>query len=160
MQIIFNSSPLIFLSKLNYLDQFIESVDIFYIPHSVADEIVAKSDPASQAVQTLIDAGHLKIRAASLVQLTNSLSQRLGKGESEAIALGVELQADYVLLDDATARREARRLGLTVRGTLAVIKKLHLSGKISIESQNQLYQRLIDVDFRIKRSLFDQIFSG
>lgn len=51
--------------------------------------------------------------------LSNSLNQRLGKGESEAIALGIQLKAGYVLLDDSTARREARKLGLNIKGTLA-----------------------------------------
>jgi len=87
------------------------------------------------------------------------LNQRLGKGESDAIALGIELEADYVLLDDSTARREARRLGLTIKGTLAVIKKLSKNGTISIESLNDLYQQLMKIEFRVKRSLFDQIFS-
>jgi len=64
----------------------------------------------------------------------------LGKGESEAIALAIELNPDYVLLDDSTARREAKRLGLNIKGTLAVIKKLSKDGKISIESLDKLYQ--------------------
>ncbi len=159
MQIILNSSPLIFLSKLGYLNQFIESSDNFYIPQSVADEVGAKSDPASQNVQALINTGSLHVRASNLTTLTNSLNQRLSKGESEAIALGIELNADYVLLDDSTARREARRLGLTIKGTLAIIKKLSKDGKISIESLDGLYQKLIEIEFRVKRSLFDQIFS-
>ena len=159
MQIVINSSPLIFLSKLSYLNQFVESPDNFYIPQSVADEIRAKLDPSSQAVQTLINSGNLQIRASKFINLVNSLNQRLGKGESEAIALGIQLKADYVLLDDSTARREARRLGLNIKGTLAVIKKLSKDGKISIESLDNLYQRLMEIEFRIKRSLFDQIFS-
>jgi predicted nucleic acid-binding protein len=159
MQIIINSSPLIFLSKLNYLNLFVESPDDFYIPQSVADEIKAKSDPSSQTVQALINAGNLQIRASNLITLVNSLNQRLGKGESEAIALGIELNTDYVLLDDSTARREARRLGLNIKGTLAVIKKLSKDGKISIESLDKLYQQIMTIEFRVKRSLFDQIFS-
>jgi predicted nucleic acid-binding protein len=159
MQIVLNSSPLIFLSKLGYLNQFAESSDNFYIPQSVANEIGAKLAPASQTIQTLINSGNLQIRASNLTPLVNSLNQRLGKGESEAIALGIELNADYVLLDDSAARREARRLGLNVRGTLAVIKKLNKDGKISIESLDDLYQRLMEIEFRVKRSLFDQIFS-
>jgi hypothetical protein len=46
MQVVINSSPLIFLAKLGYLNQFIDSSNDFYIPQSVADEIGAKSDPA------------------------------------------------------------------------------------------------------------------
>jgi predicted nucleic acid-binding protein len=160
MQIVLNSSPLIFLAKLGYLNQFLESSDTFYIPQSVADEIRAKSDPASKTVQALISSGKLQVLASNLTTLVNSLSQRLGKGESEAMALGTELNADYVLLDDSTARREAGRLGLRIRGTLAVIKKLSIDGKISIESLDELYQRLIAIEFRVKRSLFDQIFSS
>ena len=158
MQIVLNSSPLIFLSKLNYLNQFVESPDDFYIPQSVADEIKAKSDPSSQTVQALINSGNLQIRASKLITLVNSLNQRLGKGESEAIALAIELNPDYVLLDDSTARREAKRLGLNIKGTLAVIKKLSKDGKISIESLDKLYQQLMEIEFRVKRSLFDQIF--
>jgi predicted nucleic acid-binding protein len=159
MQIVLNSSPLIFLAKLSYLNQFIEYPDDFYIPQSVAEEISAKSDPASQTIQTLINAGKLQVRTSSLITLLNSLNQRLGKGESEAIALGIELNADYVLLDDSTARRDAKRLGLSIKGTLAVIKKINKDGKISIESLDSLYQQIIEIEFRVKRSLFDQIFS-
>ncbi|MBD2413653.1 hypothetical protein FACHB389_15395 [Nostoc calcicola FACHB-389] len=158
MQIILNSSPLIFLSKLNYLNQFVDSPDDFYIPQSVADEIKAKSDPSSQTIQALIDSGNLQIRASKLITLVNSLNQRLGKGESEAIALAIELNTDYVLLDDSTARREAKRLGLNIKGTLAVIKKLSKDGKISIKSLDKLYQQLMEIEFRVKRSLFDRIF--
>jgi len=159
MQIVLNSSPLIFLSKLGYLNQFIEPPDNFYIPQSVADEIEAKSDPASQTIQALINSGNLQVQASNLTALVTSLNQRLGKGESEAITLAIELNADYILLDDSTARREARRLGLNIRGTLAVIRKLSKDGEISIGSLDDLYQRLMEIEFRIKRSLFDQIFS-
>jgi predicted nucleic acid-binding protein len=159
MQIVLNSSPLIFLSKLGYLNQFIESLDNFYIPQSVADEIEAKSDPASQIVQALINSGNLQVQASNFTSLVTSLNQRLGKGESEAITLAIELNADYVLLDDSTARREARRLGLNIRETLAVIRKLSKDGQISIRSLDNLYQRLMEIEFRVKRSLFNQIFS-
>ncbi|WP_256871742.1 DUF3368 domain-containing protein [Nostoc sp. TCL26-01] len=141
------------------MNLFVESPDDFYIPQSVADEIKAKSDPSSQTVQALINFGSLQVRASKLITLVNSLNQRLGKGKSEAIALAIELNTDCVLLDDSTARREARRLGLNIKGTLAVIKKLSKDGKISIESLDELYQQLMQIEFRVKRSLFDNIFS-
>jgi predicted nucleic acid-binding protein len=159
MQIVLNSSPLIFLSKLGYLNRFVEPPDVFSIPPSVADEIGAKSDPASKIIQALIDVGSLQVQVPNLQALAISLNQRLGKGESEAIALAIELNTDYILLDDSVARREARRLGLNVRGTLSVIRKLWQDGKIRIENLADLYRQLNEIDFRVKRSLFDQIFS-
>ena len=45
----------------------------------------------------------------------------LGAGEAEAIGLAQELHADYLLIDERKASLIARRLGLTVTGTLTVL---------------------------------------
>jgi Cu/Ag efflux protein CusF len=45
-----------------------------------------------------------------------------------------------------------------VRGTLAIIRKLNLEGKITIDNLDELYQQLMAMNFRVKRSLFDAIF--
>lgn len=159
MKVVFNSSPLIFLSRLEFLDIFLDSADDFYLPNFVAEEISAKSDAASQQVKALIDADKILVKEIQLLSLANRLNMRLGRGESEAIALGTELQTDYIILDDFAARKEATRLGLNVKGTLAVIKKLQIDGKIIISSTDQLYQDILAMNFRVKRSLFDAIFS-
>lgn len=158
MKVVFNSSPLIFLSRLEFLDTFLDSSNEFYLPAFVAEEISAKSDEVFQQVKALIDSSTIAVREIELTSLANSLNMRLGRGESEAIALGIELQTDYIILDDFAARKEATRLGLNVKGTLAVIKKLQTDGKITIDSLEQLYQNLAVINFRVKRSLFDAIF--
>lgn len=158
MQIVINSSPLIFLAKLDYLGQFLDYPDDFYVPQSVTDEILAKSDPASQMVQAFLGSGVLQVYGVALSNLAQSLNQRLGRGESDAIALGIQLNADYVLLDDLAARKEAIRLGLTIKGTLAAIHKMNRDRKIIVDDLDDLYARCIEMDFRIKRSIFNQIF--
>jgi predicted nucleic acid-binding protein len=157
MQIVINSSPLIFLAKLDYLDQFLAYPDDFYISQSVADEILAKSDSASQIIQAFVSSGVVQVRAVSLINLAQSLNQRLGRGESDAIVLGIELNVDYILLDDLAARKEAIRLGLTIRGTLAAINKMRRDGTIIVDSLDALYARFVEIDFRVKRSIFDQV---
>ena len=158
MKIIFNSSPLIFLARLHLLEIFVHASDEFYLPEFVIEEIKAKQDEASEYIQRLIDDNKIEVRANNLISLASSLNARLGKGESEAIALCTELQADYVVLDDFAARKEAMRLGLNVRGTLAIIRKLNSEGKIAIDNLDELYQRLMAINFRVKRVLFDAIF--
>lgn len=158
MKIVFNSSPLIFLARLNLLEIFIDASNEFYLPEFVIEEIKVKQDEASEYIQRLIDENKIEVRATNLISLASSLNVRLGKGESEAIALCTELQADYVVLDDFAARREAMRLGLNVRGTLAIIRKLNSEGKIALDNLDELYQRLMAINFRVKRSLFDAIF--
>ncbi len=159
MKVVFNSSPLIFLSRLEFLDIFLDSDDDFYLPNFVAEEISAKSDAASQQVKALIDVDKILVKEIQLLSLANRLNMRLGRGESEAIALGTELQTDYIILDDFAARKEATRLGLNVKGTLAVIKKLQVDSKITIGSTDQLYQDILAMNFRVKRSLLNTIFS-
>ena len=109
-------------------------------------------------INTLITENKLLVQKVKLVSLANSLNERLGIGESEAITLGIELQPDYIILDDFAARKEAIRLGLNVKGTLAVIRKLQLNGKINISDLDILYQQIRNVNFRVKREIFDSIF--
>jgi predicted nucleic acid-binding protein len=109
-------------------------------------------------INTLITENKLLVQKVQLISLANSLNERLGIGESEAITLGIELQPDYIILDDFAARKEAIRLGLNIKGTLAVIRKLQLNGKINISDLDILYQQIMNVNFRVKREIFDSIF--
>jgi len=160
VKIVFNSSPLIFLARLDMITDVIEyfDPDNLYFPTAVADEIAVKSDQASISIGHLIERHRLEVKEIHLLSLANQLKQRLGKGESEAIVLGIELQTDYLILDDAAARKEAMRLGLNVKGTLALIRKLKQEGKITLDNMDEFYQRLMRINFRVKRILFDQIF--
>ncbi|WP_427161850.1 DUF3368 domain-containing protein [Aliinostoc sp. HNIBRCY26] len=158
MKIVFNSSPLIFLSRLDFLDLFLETEAQFLLPKSVQEEISAKQDKSSSDISALISENKLLVQEVQLVSLAHRLNERLGIGESEAITLAVELQSDYIILDDFAARREAIRLGLNVKGTLAVIRKLQIEGKISISDVDRLYKNLREVNFRVKREIFDSIF--
>jgi hypothetical protein len=49
------------------------------------------------------------------------LTADLDRGESETLALAVELRADVVLLDEKEGRRMARRLGLRPFGVIGVL---------------------------------------
>ncbi len=158
MKIVFNCSPLIFLSRLDFLEIFINDDHQFYIPPSVQLEINAKPDQASGCINRLISNQQLVVREIKLLSLANRLNERLGRGESEAISLAIDLQADYIILDDFAARKEAKRLGLNVKGTLAVVRKLHLEGRINISDFDVLYQKITEINFRVKREIFDEIF--
>lgn len=159
MKIVFNSSPLIFLSRLDFLEKFLAIDDDFYLPKTVQIEINVKQDQATDDIQKMIDNEKLIVQEINLISLANRLHDRLGKGESDAIALGIELQTDYIILDDYAARKEARRLGLNVKGTLAVICKLLKEDKIIIDDLDSFYQKIRKINFRVNREVFDSIFN-
>lgn len=56
--------------------------------------------------------------------------EELDPGESEAIALALELHADAVLIDERKGRTLAHEFGLTVIGTLGVLRQAKLAGLI------------------------------
>ncbi|WP_253852363.1 hypothetical protein ACQY1Y_20150 [Microcystis ichthyoblabe FBCC-A1114] len=87
MKIVFNSSPLIFLSQLGFLEKSLDSNDNFYLPATVQQEINAKQDQSSETLNKLINQQKLIILNIKLISLANSLNERLGKGESDAITL-------------------------------------------------------------------------
>ena len=158
MKIVFNSSPLIFLARLDFLELFLQYDYEFYLPEIVRIEINAKPDRASNYVNIAVANNSLVVKQIKLASLANSLNERLGRGEAEAISLATELQSDYIILDDFAARREAMRLGLKVKGTLAIIKKMLADEKITIDNLDQFYQKLLQIKFRVKRSVFEAIF--
>ncbi len=145
--------------KLQFLELFLDSDDEFYIPAAVLEEIQAKSDEVSLVILPLVEVGKLTVASTGLLSLVNRLNLNLGRGESEAITLATELQADFTILDDRAARKIAINLGLNVKGTLAVIQKLIQEDKITINNFDELYQRLRQINFRISRSIFDTVFS-
>lgn len=63
--------------------------------------------------------------------LDPGLAASLDAGETEVIALALELRADLVLVDEASGRLAARRLGLVVTGTLGVLLKAKGAGRIA-----------------------------
>ena len=158
VKIVFNSSPLIFLSRLDFLELFLQYDYQFYVPEVVIKEINAKQDEASKYVNNVVANNGLTIEQINLLSLAESINERLGRGEANAIALATQLQSDYVILDDFAARREAMRLGLNVKGTLGIIRKMMADDKVKIDDLDQFYQRLLQIKFRVKRSIFQAIF--
>jgi predicted nucleic acid-binding protein len=159
MKVVLNTSPLIFLTRLELLETFLSQTGEYFTAQAVFDEIQAKEDEVSLSLKTIFAHQKIEIKPIQMSVLANSLNQRLGRGESEAMTLALELNANYIILDDFAARREASRLGLQVKGTLAIIKKLQQDGQITIDNREELYQRIISIGFRVKRSIFDDIFA-
>jgi predicted nucleic acid-binding protein len=159
MKIVFNTSPLIFLTRLDLLEHFLSQAEKYFARQAILDEIQAKQDGVSLSLKKIFTNQKIKIQPIQMTTLANSLNQRLGRGESEAITLAMELNADFIILDDFAARREASRMGLQVKGTLAIINKLRQDGQITIDNLNDFYQQLTNIRFRVKRSIFDDIFA-
>ncbi len=158
MKAVFNSSPLIFLSKLMILDQAVSLFDEILIPEYVWKEISQKQDIAYEKLSNIMNYQNISLAQAKNKKMVQALCDKLGRGESEAIVVSIEYIYDVVVLDDNVARREALRNGINVKGTLGIIKRLRDNNMIQIDIDT-LYHDLRKINFRVKRSIYDAILS-
>jgi predicted nucleic acid-binding protein len=79
----------------------------------------------------------------------------LGRGETEAIVLSIQLPADRLILDDAAARGEARRRGLFVVGTLGILLIAKQSGLVA--SMRREMDALREASFHISPRVYNTV---
>ena len=154
---VFNSSPWIFLTKLGIIHPALSLYPHVYIPLSVSKEILGKQDESATVLEELQTKKQVVILEARNRRLINALGNRLGRGEAEAIAIAIEKEADLICLDDYAARCEAMRLGLEVKGTLGIIKRLMELDMFQC-NLDELFENLKQIDFRVKDHIFWEIF--
>lgn len=156
MIVVSNTSPLIALSKIGYVVYLRELFERVCIPKSVELETSKKDDDVWDTTEKQIKQGFVVVKTVKNVSLVRILNQELGIGESEAIALSVEIKPDFVLLDDLEAREYARSFGLNVIGTLGIIRALLRRGIVK-ETPKEIYEKLKSIDFWISEELFSRV---
>jgi predicted nucleic acid-binding protein len=153
VRVVFNSSPIIVLGKLGYLEKAVELFGEVFIPKAVADEINVREDEVTSLLSRLIAEGKIFLET---VENTSPFEYPgLHAGEIEVIGLAKRLNA-IALLDDLKARKAARLEGLHVMGTVAVLRLLMDAGWLR-EKNEELLRSLLDAGFRIKPELFYKI---
>ncbi|WP_293025391.1 MULTISPECIES: DUF3368 domain-containing protein [unclassified Moorena] len=105
-----NTSPITNLSAIQKIDILRQLYGVLIIPQAVYNEMVdlPYEVPGSEEVQTL---SWIQTRQATNRSLVAELRLEIDAGESEAIALAIELNANRLLIDDYQARVIASRFG-------------------------------------------------
>lgn len=80
---------------------------------------------------------------------------KLHRGELEVIAGAKELNLDYLLIDEKSARNLAEALMLEPTGLLGILKFAKLSGAIG--KLKPYLDRLIENNYRISKKLYNLI---
>jgi hypothetical protein len=145
-----DTSPLLFLSKLDRLELLRKSADSLLVPPAVWSEVEARRDEATERVQHALRAAWLELRKP-MDSPGPDLESLRGIGEIEVLLLAQEVDAERVVLDDLNARREARRRGLTPVGTLGLLLAARLRGEVT--SLAEEIHRLEEAGFRASPAL-------
>ena len=128
MSSVADSGPILSCARANRLELLHQVITDLTIPDAVYKEIVIRGagKPGSIEVQGASWIRHLPVRDRAFV---DQLPPKLHLGEREAIALARE-QGVALLVDERDARREALHQGITVMGSLRVLREAKTRGII------------------------------
>ena len=150
MKVVCDASALIALSRIDALNLLEQQVPQLIIPDAVYEELT-RGKRKSGAKQ-IIQAKWIQRNAVKDRTSIKQMDQRLHAGESEVIALAKEIGADFVILDDAYARKVAEAAGLKVVGLLAILLNAKENG--IIEQVRPLLDALRHNGFFIEEDLY------
>ena len=140
--IISDTSCFIILSNIGELD----------LLHLVYGQIITTADIAEEFGDKLPD--WVEIVAVKDKIRQQLLEMQIDKGESSAIALALETAESTLIIDDYKARKVAEQLRLAFTGTIGVLIKAKLIGKI--DSIKPILKKIKDTNFRITSELENQ----
>lgn len=159
--ILSNSSPLIYLSKLNKLNFFKELFKEIIIPKEVYEEVVIKGKEEKYfdviSVEKAVKEGWIKIKDEKIEKDIEDLTFELDLGERALINLAKKLKPSLLVIDDASARAIAENLGFNVKGTLYILLKAYKKEIIQKKEVKELINKLIILGFRISQELYIEV---
>ncbi|WP_299291499.1 DUF3368 domain-containing protein [uncultured Mucilaginibacter sp.] len=139
--VITDTSCFILLDKINALDILHHLFSMVYTTPEIAKEY------GSPLPNWII------IQAANQT-LQEEFYQYVDPGEASAIALASEVSCDYIILDDLAARKLAKKLGLTIMGTVGVLLSAKQKGIVP------LFRPYLDLiqqtNFRLSQQLAEE----
>jgi predicted nucleic acid-binding protein len=122
------------------------------IPQAVYDELV--SDTKNKVVIESLN--WIKIKEVKENDIAKKLKAVLDPGESEAITLALELDADFIIIDEKKGRKIAEDYGLRKIGLLGILVESKRKGLIK-EVRNLLEQLIEKANFFVSEKLYEDV---
>ncbi len=105
----------------------------------------------------LADLNWVKVVSLKDRKLVKELLLELDTGESESIALALENQAEYLIIDEYKGRMIAENLGLPIVGILGVLIQAKKYG--IIDDLKDEIEKLRSVGFRLNQNLVNSVLN-
>ena len=152
MKVVSDSSVLISLSSINRLYLLEDKFGKIYIPWAVWREVVetGKGELGSEEVKNANWIETVNVAGNNLIIALNEI---IDLGESEAIALALQIGASVILIDEKDARLIAIKYKLSPLGTVGILIWAKENGKID-NLKDDLDRLIFDGDFRISQEIY------
>jgi uncharacterized protein len=155
MIIISDTSPISNLLLIGHLPLLKALYGQLIIPDAVFQEIKVL-ETFGVDVSAVQAADWIEVRAVCDQMLVEKLVTEVDRGEAEAIALAIELNAERLLIDERIGRRVAQRYDLKITGLLGVLVSAK-QNKLINELKPILDQLIQQAKFRVHTDLYQQI---
>lgn len=155
MIVLADSSPLITLARAHHFELLRDFYGEIVISREVHDE-VAIAGAGLPGAEEIRKASWIRVEPASRESSpeVTAACTGLGAGERSLIYLASTLTADLVLIDEERARRAARRVGLNVAGSIALLERGARIGRV--DDLRAVFESLLDQGIRYDRGLVNQ----
>jgi predicted nucleic acid-binding protein len=150
--VVSDTSPIRALECLSLLDLLPKLFQQVWVPPAVAQELLN----VSIAIASI---PFFVVQSPADRMVVEKLREDLDPGESEAIALALELGAQAVLIDEAAGRTVAEAMGLTPRGVLGILVDAKKLGHID-EIAPLIAQLRSELGFRMSDALIRDILTA
>lgn len=118
--VISDTTAIIHLAKINALYILKSLYQEILIPQAVYDEI-ARGQKTQPGVLQVMNSGWIKVVPIKNMAVARKLQAHLDLGESEAIALALETNADLLIIDEKLGRDVAKSLVNKIIGVIGVL---------------------------------------
>ena len=153
--VVSDTSPLLNLALVDRLDLLEAQFPDVTVPRQVWSEL-ADGEDGLEALRELREDGVLRLVEVERSDLFVEIFHELDVGETAAICLAVERDADLVLLDERAGRRVARRHDLDVTGVIGILLRGARRGTVELEHE---LDALRDAGFWITDDLYSRVLS-
>ena len=159
--VVCDSSTLIHLARIGRLSLLTDFHSKIIVVPAVWKEVVdeGQSRPGSSEIRDARESGWIEVTMPHNGPLVQLLLRELHKGESETIALAVELHADLIFLDESDARRVAKVYGLNLSGVIGILIRARLAGKVT-SLRNELDNLRNDGGFWIGDDVYNRALNA
>jgi predicted nucleic acid-binding protein len=153
--VVVNTTPIIALSLVGELGLLRSLYNEVVVPSAVEAEVLAGGRDGIGSSE-LKEASWLRVVSLQDARRADLLAD-LDRGEAEVLALAQELNADLVIIDERLARLHAKRLGMTLTGTLGVLLRAKMLGYV--KTVEPLIDRLRQGGIRLSETVVTEVLA-
>ena len=149
--VVSDTTAITHLAKIGALELLQKLYNEILIPEAVFSELSQVKRAQPGALQVL-NSRWIKVVKINNYAIVTKLTKHLDLGESEAIALSLELQSDVLIIDEVSGRNIAKRLGRNIIGMVGVLIEAKKKGFIF--SVKPYLDKLRATGFRLGEDLY------